>query len=174
MTLDELRSSMLVVGPDGIAVPDRWDAAWRAQLVEGLAVLVTHLWAAGIDRIFVDGSFVEDKPRPGDIDGYFECDMHEFITGRLAVKLNALAGEQIWDWETRRPDPNSAKNQLPMWHRYHVELYPHFGQPSGIRDEYGHEQPFPAAFRKRRLTYQQKGIVQIVRAHEGAEQSRGV
>lgn len=113
---------MLVVGPEGVAVPEGWDAAWRAELVENLAVLVGQLWQAGIDRIFIDGSFVEDKPRPGDIDGYFECSLHDFVAGRLVATLNALAGERIWDWETRWPDPNSAKDQLPMWHRYHVEL----------------------------------------------------
>jgi hypothetical protein len=38
--------------------------------VDNLAVLVAQLWQVGIDRIFIDGSFAQDKPRPNDIDGY--------------------------------------------------------------------------------------------------------
>ena len=34
-----------------------------------------------------------------------------------------------------------------MWHRCRVELYPHVGQLSGIRDKYGNELEFPSAFR---------------------------
>jgi hypothetical protein len=40
------------------------------------------------------------------------------------------------------------KWQLPMWHRYRVELYPHLPQPGGIKDEFGNDLHFPAAFRK--------------------------
>lgn len=39
------------------------------------------------------------------------------------------------------------KRQLPMWHHYRVELYPHYGQGSGIRDPLGYELKFPSAFR---------------------------
>lgn len=50
-----------------------------------------------------------------------------------------------------------------MWHEYHVELYPHVGQPSGIKDEFGNDQLFPAAFRKDRKTNRQKGIIKIIK-----------
>lgn len=50
-----------------------------------------------------------------------------------------------------------------MWHKYRVELYPHHGQPSGIVDEHGNQQQFPAAFRKTRDTFLLKGIVKIVK-----------
>jgi len=26
-----------------------------------------------------------------------------------------------------------------MWHQYRIELYPHYGQLSGIRDKFGNE-----------------------------------
>ena len=71
MTLEELKDSMLVEGP-GEGYPN-WDAEWRAKLVENLRVLVVQLWEVGVTEIFVNGSFVEDKEHPGDIDGYFEC-----------------------------------------------------------------------------------------------------
>jgi len=44
-----------------------WDIAWRSILVRNLALLVPQLWSEGVTEIFVDGSFVEDKLRPGDI-----------------------------------------------------------------------------------------------------------
>jgi|SRR5581483_6499614 len=164
VTLDELRASHLVTGQGAVSQP--WDAAWRARLVDGLAVLVRQLWMVGIDQIYVDGSFVEDKAHPNDIDGYFECDLRYLATGQLERDLNSLDPHKIWTWlpSSRMPEPNSAKRQLPMWHRYRVELYPHYpGLPSGIRDQYGNMLPFPAAFRLTRGSYKPKGIVKILK-----------
>ena len=50
-----------------------------------------------------------------------------------------------------------------MWHAYRVELYPHYDQFSGIRNRFGHPKTFPAAFRERRLTDEEKGIIRLVR-----------
>jgi hypothetical protein len=50
-----------------------------------------------------------------------------------------------------------------MWHAYQVELYPHFGQLSGIRDKHGNELEFPSAFRPSRRDGNLRGIIQIVR-----------
>jgi hypothetical protein len=164
LTLDELRASLLVTGA-GVGSPT-WDATWRAHLADGLSVLVGQLWQVGIDRIFVDGSFVEDKDHPNDIDGYFECQVRYLASGQLQRDLNALDPFKVWTWDpaSRRPDANSAKRQLPMWHQYRVELYPHFpGLMSGICDQFGHELQFPSAFRLSRRAYRPKGIVQIVR-----------
>ncbi|MDN4524930.1 DUF6932 family protein [Fictibacillus fluitans] len=71
MTINELKRSLLVHGP-GDDSP--WDYAKRLYLVNNLEVLVKELWSVGIDEIFIDGSFVEDKASPGDIDGYFVAD----------------------------------------------------------------------------------------------------
>jgi hypothetical protein len=119
----------------------------------------------GVDGIFIDGSFVEAKDHPNDIDGYFECDLLRFATGALERDLNALDPYKAWTWDprSRRPHRNSAKAQLPMWHIYHVELYPHYGQPSGILDQHGHPRQFPAAFRRTRSGNHPKGILRIVR-----------
>jgi len=46
-----------------------------------------------------------------------------------------------------------------MWHQYRVELYPHYGQNSGITDVHGNPEMFPAAFRKDRTTGKEKGII---------------
>jgi hypothetical protein len=69
LTHDELRRSLLVVGP-GAGYPN-WDIAWRRRLVDNLEILVNQLWQAGVREVFADGSFVEDKDHPNDIDGYF-------------------------------------------------------------------------------------------------------
>jgi hypothetical protein len=119
-----------------------------------------------IRTIFIDGSFVEDKDHPNDIDGYFECDLMRLATGELQRELNLLDPYKVWTWDpgSRRPFRGYPKRQLPLWHAYRVELYPHVGQASGIRDPHGHELEFPAAFRQSRRDGRPKGIVSIVGA----------
>ena len=165
LTLDELAQSHLVVG-----LNDRepWSRKQRDRLVTNLRILVNQLWQVGVENVYIDGSFVENKPRPNDIDGYFDCKLMDLATGDLQRDLNALDPHKCWVWNpaARRPDPSSTKLQLPMWHIYRVELYPHAASrmtSSGIRDEHGNELQFPAAFRRQRDTGRQKGIVKIIR-----------
>jgi hypothetical protein len=142
-----------------------WDAAWRLRLVENLGILVKQLWTIGIDEIFVDGSFVEDKDHPNDIDGYFVCDPVRFASGQLEQELNRLDPQKCWTWShaARRPYRGSPKLQLPMWHAYRVELYPHFAGLIAGTDKHGNALEFPAFFRKSRVTDKTKGIVKIVK-----------
>jgi len=151
---------MLVKGPQGRLT---WDREWRRLLVDNLEILVLQLFAVGIEDVFIDGSFVEDKDHPNDIDGYFVCDLMELATGRLQRRLNALDPHRIWGWDprTRKPYRGYPKKQLPMWHQYRVELYPHYGQGSGIVDAFGNELEFPAAFRQSRRDGRARGIIQI-------------
>jgi hypothetical protein len=126
---------------------------------------VTQLWEEGVTEIFLDGSFVEDKAHPHDIDGYFVCSA--FDLEPLIQRLNARDPHKVWTWDprARRMEPNSAKKQLPMWHAYRTELYPHFGQLSGIRHGItGHDLTFPDAFRQRRGDSLHKGIIKIVQS----------
>ena len=162
LTLEGLAASPLVGGPTS---PPRWDATWRGELVGNLGLLARQLWHVGIDAVYVDGSFVEDKAHPHDIDGYFECDLHYLESGALERDPNALDPHNVWTWDPqqRRWDPDSGKAQLPMWFAYHVELYPHFGQPAGITDQFGNQLQFPSAFRLSRRSYTPKGIVRLVR-----------
>jgi hypothetical protein len=163
LSLEELKQSMLVTGP-----PDKrgylgWNAGWRAYLVGNLAILVGELRQVGIREIFVDGSFAEDKERPNDIDGYFVCELKRLASGELARELNLLNSHKVWTWDpaTRRPFRGYPKKQLPMWHQYRVELYPHYGQTSGIRDRFGNELEFPSAFRMSRRDGKPRGIIKI-------------
>ena len=162
LTFEELCTSMLVVGP---ADCPNWDSHWRAKLVNNMEVMVKQLWQAGIDRIFINGSFVEDKNHPNDIDGYFECDRAMFASGELERKLNLIDPHKVWTWSksSRRSYHGYPKKQLSMWHQYRVEFYPHWGQLCGILDRHGHELQFPSAFRKNRCDDAPKGIIQIVR-----------
>lgn len=163
LTLEELAKSLLVVGPEDREICPNWDAAWRGRLVENLGVMVRELWQVGISAIFVDGSFAEDKERPNDIDGYFECELSRLASGELERELNLLDPHKVWTWDpaSRRSFRGYPKKQLPMWHVYRVELYPHYGQLCGIRDEYGHELEFPSAFRRSRRDGKARGIVKI-------------
>jgi len=132
-------------------------------LVENLSVLVRQLWQAGVSAIFVDGSFAEDKEHPNDIDGYFECELARLASGELQRELNLLDPHKVWTWDptARRSFRGYPKKQLPMWHVYRVELYPHYGQVSGIRDQFGHELEFPSAFRRSRRDGKPRGIIKI-------------
>ncbi len=163
MTFEALRTSVLLMGP-GASHP-HWDRGWRSQLVDYLEVLTRQLWKVGIEDIFVDGSFVEDKDHPNDIDGYFVCDLPDFATGVIQRELNLLDPHKIWTWDpdSRKSYRGYPKKQLPMWHRYRVELYPHMGQLTGLRDGFGNELEFPSAFRLSRRDGRPRGIVKLIK-----------
>jgi hypothetical protein len=166
LSLDELRQSILVSGPGNRAAYPSWDKPWRERLVNNLEILTRQLWQVGIREIFADGSFAEDKEHPNDIDGYFECNLMELMTGELERKLNLLDPSKVWTWDpaSRKPYRGYPKKQLPMWHKYRVEFYPHvpgLGIGSGILDKYGNQLEFPSAFRQCRRNGKPRGIVKI-------------
>ena len=155
-----------MLGPSEPRECPAWDRPWREQLVNNLEILTRQLWQVGITEVFGDGSFAEDKDHPNDIDGYFVCDLAALKSGELTRRLNLLDPYKIWTWDpaSRKPYRGYPKKQLPMWHRYRVELYPHvpgLGLGSGIRDQHGHELEFPSAFRQSRRDGKQRGIVKL-------------
>ncbi len=160
MTFDELRRSSLVCGGDD---DSPWDAPWRGWLVDQFEVLTRQV---GITEIFADGSFAEDKAHPNDIDGYFVCEKDVLASGQLQQELNLLDPQKVWTWDpaSRKPYPGYPKMQLPMWHVYRVELYPHFpGLNSGLKDQHGNEREFPSAFRRSRRDGCHRGIIKLVK-----------
>ena len=164
-SFDELRSSILALGP-AAGEHSTWNVQWRLWLIDNLQILARQLWEVGIRDIFADGSFAQEKDHPNDIDGYFVCSLDELKSGELTRRLNLLDLYKVWTWDpaSRRPYRGYPKRQLPMWHRYRVELYPHvpgLGFGSGIRDKYGHELEFPSAFRQSRRDGKPRGIVRI-------------
>jgi hypothetical protein len=162
LTILELRGSYLVTG-EGVAVPG-WDSAWRAQLVDNLELFVRQLWQAGVERIFVNGSFVTSKGKPGDVDAYFECTFAGYPY--MLVSLLALEPALPWDL-TRRPiDPESGDAKPVMWHLYRVEVFPHFTDyptGTGVFDEHGQELDMPGTFRRDKASFKPKGLIQLVR-----------
>jgi hypothetical protein len=166
VSFDELRHSVLVLGPGDPKDYPSWDALWRERLVSNLETLTRQLWQVGIQEVYADGSFAEDKDHPNDIDGYFVCDLQRLASGELSRQLNLLDPDKVWTWEpaSRKPYRGYPKKQLPMWHRYRVELYPHvpgLGLGAGILDKHGHELEFPAAFRQSRRDGKPRGIVKV-------------
>ena len=69
LTLSELGESVLVRGPRSGSGSEHWDREWRFKLVQNLEVVVAQLVQVGISKIFVNGSFVEDKDHPNDMTG---------------------------------------------------------------------------------------------------------
>jgi hypothetical protein len=99
LTFEELRRSLLVTGPD--ATHRTWDTTWRESPIGNLEVMTRQLWQVGIREVFADGSFVEEKDHPNDIDGYFVCSLVELASGELTRKLNLLDPYKIWTWDPR-------------------------------------------------------------------------
>ena len=69
VSLAGLRQSILALGNPNTTAQGTWDTAWRTVLIDNLEVLTRQLWQVGIQEIYVDGSFAEDKDHPNDIDG---------------------------------------------------------------------------------------------------------
>jgi hypothetical protein len=164
VSFEELRRSILVVGPGGRRPYRTWDVVWRPKLAANLEIMTQQLWRVRVRDVFADGSFAEDKDHPNDIDGYFVCELDRLRTGNLTRELNLLERDKIWTWDprSRRAFRGYPKKQLPMWHKYRVELYPHVaGIGSGILDRHGNELEFPSAFRQSRSDGKPRGIVKI-------------
>ncbi len=169
MTLDQIEESTFVAGPEP-RTPN-WDESWRRQLVSNLRIVVGQLRDVGVDEIFVDGSFAEDKDHPNDIDGYFACEPMRFASGDLERDLNRIDPKKSWTWShsARRAYRGYPKLQLPMWHAYRIEMYPHYAGLVAGNDEHGQPLEFPAFFRKRRDNGAPKGIIRIVETAAGVQ-----
>ena len=158
-TFQEIQQSLLVLGPE--RTEPTWDISRRRWLLNNLEILVRQLWAAGIERIYVNGSFVTDKDKPGDIDACFECDYTEVRSGRLAKRLNDATSDKIWAWrmDERVMVSGYTKPRLPMWEKYRVEIYPFAPDwPVGVVID-DSLVPFPEAFRRVKGSDGRKGIL---------------
>lgn len=122
LTLDELKGSMLVVGPSP-AIPT-WDNQRRLRQVKNLAQLVEQLRDVGIVEIYIDGSFVQNKPSPGDIDGYYVVDplvyprdQHTKLE-QINPLLTDVAKKATWEYVKEK-----GESRPRMWRVYQVELF---------------------------------------------------
>jgi hypothetical protein len=109
-------------------------SAQRKELMYGLENAAENLQAAGVQKIWIDGSFVTSKKEPNDVDGCWE------YTER--VDLGQL-------------DPVFlAESRAPMKEKYGVELFPAFVI------EAGSGLPFPKFFQVNR-DGEPKGILVV-------------
>ena len=128
LTLLELKESMLVNYPS-----DSWDKEWRQQLINNLEIVVQQLWRVEINDIYVDGSFVEDKDHPNDIDIYFDCERKYFVSGQLEQDLNRLDPHKCWTWKDskRKADVSTSKKtaayMVAVSNRSLAKLWPRCG-----------------------------------------------
>jgi hypothetical protein len=165
-SFEDIRSSILVRGSG----QDNWDHEWRLFLTNQAEKLVKQLWKVGIRDVYLDGSFVEDKTHPNDIDGYFDPGLSQLNRNdmmrfqEMISELNRLDPWQCWNWDpqSRQKVFGFQKKQLPMWVKYRVELFPHLDQGTGIKDEQGNEMTFPSAFRHTRFGFKPKGIIKVI------------
>ena len=88
----------------------------RARLVSGLANVVKQFWAAGIEDIFIDGSFCTSTPIPNDIDGYW---IYNPAFDRTKVDPVLL------QMDVFVADPATGEAVRPMRLKYGIELFVH-------------------------------------------------
>lgn len=87
----------------------------RRALVSNLEEVANALFAAGVTDLRIDGSFVTEKPEPGDIDGFW--------VWNDSVRMDDIP-TVLQDFSLV-PDPATGKPKFPMWYQYGIELYIH-------------------------------------------------
>lgn len=118
----------------------------RRWLLQGLRKAVEAFWAAGIEEIYIDGSFCTDKRDPADIDGYW-VEPDPEVYDRI---------DPYWIDFERVLVPHLRKWKWRMWIDHGVEFFIHPTMAAG--DSTG----FPEFFRQDREGLP-RGIVRIVR-----------
>jgi len=145
---------MLVVGPRPL--PTGWNASWRAELVDRLAVRAANLNHVGITELFLAGSFVQNNPAPGDIDGYYMVAPAAWLRIKpLLMTVDPLLAT-VSDQKTWVYDVGQRKLKPRLWHDVRLELFyvldiPPNRAPTAI----------PQFFRVSRQG-KQKGLIRII------------
>ena len=116
-------------------------------MLKGLRAAVEAYWAAGIDEIYIDGSFCTEKPDQGDIDGYWvEPDeaIYDLIDPYwIDFELVLVPHLRKWKWK--------------MWADHGVEFFIHPAMQASP------ELGFPEFFRQDR-NGNPRGVIQVVKA----------
>jgi hypothetical protein len=119
----------------------------RRWLLKGLRKAVEAFWAAGIEEVYIDGSFCTGKPDPGDIDGYW--------VGPDSGVYDRL--DPYWIDFDPVFIPQLRKRKWRMWAERGVEffIHPHMKAAPEIG--------FPEFFRRDR-DGQPRGVILVVKA----------
>ncbi len=133
-TLDEIKRHL------GFTPRRRW-------LLRGLRAAVEALWRAGIEEIYIDGSFCTEKPDPGDVDGYWvepDPDVYDRIDPYW-IDFTPVFVQTAGKWRWR------------MWADHGVELFIHPAMQASA------EEGFPEFFRHDREGHP-RGVIRVVRS----------
>jgi hypothetical protein len=93
----------------------------RRELLEGLEEALKLMASCGVVRVYLDGSFVMDKDRPNDVDGFY--DLAESVTAEDLGRLAPIF-------------PPSPTNRAEAKRRFGVDFFP------AAATELGSGQPF--------------------------------
>ena len=119
----------------------------RQWLLKGLRAAVEAFWAAGVQEIYIDGSFCTEKPDPGDVDGYWvepDAGVYDRIDPYwIDFELVLVPHVRKWKWR--------------MWADHGVEFFIHPAMQASA------ELGFPDFFRQDR-DGQPQGLIQVVKA----------
>jgi len=88
----------------------------RSRLVANLLVVVRQLWNAGVQEVFIDGSFCTATPVPNDIDGYWV-----YVPAFDPTKVDPV----LLQMDIFVADPSTGEAVRPMKLRYGVEFFVH-------------------------------------------------
>ena len=119
----------------------------RRWLLKGLQAAIEAFWAAGIEEVFIDGSFCTEKPDPGDIDGYWvepDPEVYERIDPYW-IDFELVLASHVRKWKWR------------MWVDHGVEFFIHPAMQASP------EIAFPEFFRRGR-DGQPRGVIHVVKA----------
>ena len=119
----------------------------RRWLLKGLRAAVEAFWVAGIEEIYVDGSFCSEKPDPGDIDGYW-VEPDPGVYDRIDpywIDFDPILVPDMRKWKWR------------MWVDHGVEFFIH---PAMLAKA---DLAFPQFFRQDR-DGRPRGVIRVVKA----------
>lgn len=91
--------------------------AWngrRLKLFGGLQAVIAQLWAAGVDEIYIAGSFCTAAPLPNDIDGFWV-----YKQGIDTSKIDPV----VLQMNTHAIDPVTGRVTRVMKIKYGVEFF---------------------------------------------------
>ena len=107
----------------------------RRWLLKGLRAAVKAFWLAGIEEIFIDGSFCTEKPDPGDVDGYWvepDDDVYDRIDPYW-IDFELILVPQVRKWKWRMwVDPVSNSSSIPPWRRERWSGFRSFSGRTGM------------------------------------------
>ena len=118
----------------------------RRWLLKGLRAAVKAFWAAGIEEVYIDGSFCSEKPDPGDVDGYWvEPDLAAYERiDPYWIDFAPVLAQQVGKWKWR------------MWVDHGIEFFIHPAMQATP------DEGFPEFFRHDREG-RARGVIQLMK-----------